>query len=177
MSYRARSSWRGLLEAVRPTTNVRHILAFASILLFVACKTHSAWTTDDSRFTGLPPGVDPYATWEQVPDDAVAPVNRDAAATAESMLLRSPAVSISTQEATHLATFSESALARGKPYLLRGVVLNEATGHFYVYMNDSAVLVSHGSLGKTPFAMTRRPIVAILPRPPEQVFLACEMAE
>lgn len=61
--------------------------------------------------------------------------------------------------------------------LLRGVVLNEATGAFEVYEQNEHVLVLHISLGKKPLPMRRKAIVALLQNKPKEVFVSCSMVE
>ncbi len=64
-----------------------------------------------------------------------------------------------------------------KPYLVRGLYLNEGTGAFSVYVRDTTLWVVHGSLGKHAVPMKRRPLVVFLEHVPTKVYVSVRMAE
>jgi len=66
---------------------------------------------------------------------------------------------------------------RTAPYLVRALVLNEATGGFSLYLDGDDLCVFHGSLGHSPVPMTRHPVVVYLERPPKRVLVDVSMAE
>jgi hypothetical protein len=57
-----------------------------------------------------------------------------------------------------------------KPYLLRGVALERAEGHFNGYLVHDRFMVAYLSIGTTPLAMTDEPLVVYLPRKPGEVY-------
>ena len=63
------------------------------------------------------------------------------------------------------------------PYLVRGLLLNRATGGFTVYVLEDQVVVYHRSLGRSAVPMTRQPLVLQLQQPPQEVYVAVSMAE
>lgn len=64
-----------------------------------------------------------------------------------------------------------------KPYLVRGVVLNESTGGFGVSECERTVVVSHGSLGRSWPTPDRRALVVFLVNEPMDVIVTTSMAE
>lgn len=64
-----------------------------------------------------------------------------------------------------------------RPYLVRGLYLNEGTGAFSVYFRDTTLWVVHGSLGKHAVPMKRRPLVVFLEHVPTKVYVSVRMAE
>jgi hypothetical protein len=84
---------------------------------------------------------------------------------------------------TWAAKFRQSAAkARGlkgklKPYLVRGLYLNEGTGAFSVCFRDTTLWVAHGSLGSHAVPMKRRPLVVFLEHAPTKVYVSVSITE
>lgn len=80
-----------------------------------------------------------------------------------------------------LASLSESYQAGSyqdyRPYLVRAVAKNEATGHFYASMCEGDLYVEHGSLGHSVPPSTRVPLLVFLSQPPNRVFVTWSMAK
>lgn len=80
-----------------------------------------------------------------------------------------------------LASLSESYTAGDyqdyRPYLVRAVAKNEATGGFYASVCEGDLYVEHGSLGRSVPPSTRVPLVVFLRQPPSRVFVTWSMAE
>lgn len=64
---------------------------------------------------------------------------------------------------------------RVKPYLVRGLVLNEETGNFTVYQIDNNVWVYHASLGEKMPPTKKRPLVLFLNSKPQNVYVGVGM--
>jgi len=94
---------------------------------------------------------------------------------AQAALVDTAAKSLSAKEAVRLTGMQLR--AGGEYVLLRAVVVNEATGGFYVAVGERGVHVSHSSLGRHPVPMTRKALVAVLPSMPEAVYVSCSMAQ
>jgi len=121
--------------------------------------------------------LDPDATLEQAAQEA------EAEAIKREKLLKDPFfASNSGIKAFAKLNRQKAVKARGlkgklKPYLIRGLLLNEGTGSFSVYVIDSTICVYHGSLGKHAVPMDRRPLVVFLAHEPKTVFVDVSMAE
>jgi hypothetical protein len=83
----------------------------------------------------------------------------------------------SAQEFRQMAAKYRNMKDKLKPYLVRGLVLQEATGGFSVFQEGSTLWVSHGCLGGGPTSMKRRPIIILLEQEPKVVYLSVSMAE
>jgi len=79
----------------------------------------------------------------------------------------------------HRQTAAKTRSLKGKlkPYLVRGVYLNEGTGAFYVYFRDTTLWVAHCCLGKHAVPMKRRPLIVFLEHAPTKVYVSVGMAE
>jgi hypothetical protein len=64
-----------------------------------------------------------------------------------------------------------------KPFLVRAVAKNEATGGFYVSSCRDSLAVSHVSLGHSVPTSKRLPIIVFLKRAPTRVYVGWQMAE
>jgi hypothetical protein len=65
-----------------------------------------------------------------------------------------------------------------RPFLVRGLLLNEGTGSFQVRVSpDARVHVHHGSLGRNSPPFTRQPLVICLSAQPLEVRVTSSMAE
>jgi hypothetical protein len=94
---------------------------------------------------------------------------------AQATLLEVLAKQVSPGEASRL---TGKQLPAGEEYmLLRGVVLNEGTGHFQVGTSGRTVYIGHDCLGHQAVPMVRKALVAVLPALPEAVYTSCHMDE
>jgi hypothetical protein len=81
---------------------------------------------------------------------------------------------------TSRSVASEALRLRGgrtAPYLVRGLVLNEGTGGFFVHFENGELSVAHASLGHSMVPTKRRPIVVYLESSPTHVCVGVSMAE
>ncbi len=137
----------------------------------VSPKDRRAFTTADSWYS--PQLFD--LNFVSLAKDRFAPVTEVLQPEAQAVLVKLPVKQISGDEA---ARFSGKKLpSYGVFVLLRAVVLVEGTGGFDVGVSDKAVRVYHGCLGRHAVPMTRKALVAALPRVPEVVYVSCSMAE
>ena len=65
---------------------------------------------------------------------------------------------------------------KDQAYLLRGLVLNERSPFFEVYVRGGVVLVTSTTLGKGPLPMRRKPIIVFLESEPQELYVSVLMA-
>jgi hypothetical protein len=63
-----------------------------------------------------------------------------------------------------------------KAYLVRALVLNEATGEFTVYYKGYELWIYHHSLGKDVAPMKRRPLIVFLESQPTKIYIDADTA-
>jgi hypothetical protein len=80
--------------------------------------------------------------------------------------------------AEHRQTAAKARSLKGKvrPYLVRGLVLNEG-GRFSVSLNGSTLWILYGCMGRSAVPMRQRPLIVFLEREPETVYVGVSMAE
>ena len=80
-----------------------------------------------------------------------------------------------------VAQYALSLLGKLKPYLVRGVVLNEGSrARFVVYLDGTELWILHPLRSADlshPLPMKRRPVVVFLERPPTQVHVLMDVSE
>jgi hypothetical protein len=81
------------------------------------------------------------------------------------------------KEHRQTAAQARSLKGKTKPYLVRGLVLNEGTGNFSALLKDSTLWIEHGCLGRHPVPMKRQPVVVFLEEEPKTVYVEVSMAE
>ena len=158
--------------------NVR--LVFVSILLsglLSGCgQDRRAWTAEDAWGNPLPAGTR-LNEWAQVERDRVHEVGESRLAEAEALLQDVSSVQISSAQAAEFVGAPLPDVPGTTPYLVRGLLLNRATGGFTVYVLEDQVTIYHRSLGRSAVPMIRQPLVVQLQKPPQEVYVAVSMAE
>lgn len=96
---------------------------------------------------------------------------------AETMLSDVGCVELSPEQVHHFLGRSLSPVPGNKPYLVRGVYLNPATGGFSVKVLDDKLRVHHSCLGSSAVPMKRQALIVQLERMPKEVYVGCSMAE
>ena len=142
--------------------------------MYNCARDDREWTSRDTWYTAPPTELLSESSLRDLPPEYYAPVREEVLGQAELLLTDSSFRSLGPAEVPEFAYFAQPP-DEGRPYLLRGVVLNELTGSFSVLWADGTVVVLHVSLGRRPVPMRRRPIVAYLPAEPSQVFVGCSM--
>lgn len=96
---------------------------------------------------------------------------------AASLLELVPAVRVSAKEATALVGRLPEALPNSSLFLIRGIRYPTSSGQVYVYGDGKAVMVGFSYLGPAELSsILEAPIVAVLPRLPEKVYVGCSGA-
>jgi hypothetical protein len=149
-------------------------------LLLGGCIDHSAWTVADTWFTSQLSGHPEYpwnnVTWEQLPRDYFQEVACAHEAEAEKLLENVTVLEISPEQFALFAGKAISVPAGRRPFLVRGVYLNES-GAFRISIRADLLLVDHGCMGRHAVPMKRRCLVVLLERAPKQAFVTCVMVE
>lgn len=142
-------------------------------------KTQSVVQLSDSQVKQLlPMRVDIDARLDEAAKEAIQKAEkREAEAAAPFFKDHAEMFRKEAEAARQIAGHAERLHGRVAPYLIRGIVLNEGTGAFSLYLVDGNLCVYHGSLGHESVPMKRRPIVAYLDRRPKQIYVAASMAE
>lgn len=78
--------------------------------------------------------------------------------------------------AVELGGLSKPDGTTGQAYLLRGLVLNDRSPFFEIYVKGGVVLVRSSTLGSSALPMRRRPVVVILESDPEDIYVSVGMA-
>lgn len=145
-------------------------------LVFAGCAGTGMWTSRDSWHRPLPEGVSTLG-WEVLDDGFVRPVSPERQPGARKRLEAASFVELSREDAKALAAPPAGDVSGRRPFLVRGVVLNEGTGGFWVTRKGGRMSVHHGCLGRRPVPMERRAVVVYLERPPDEVYVTCSMDE
>jgi hypothetical protein len=145
---------------------------------FLAGCAHDrrAWTSEDGWYNPHPSGTR-LAEWEPLEHGRIHEVSEGQRAAAEDLLREASYVVLTPDQAADLLGQSLPSVAGTQPVLVRGLVLNRATGGFSVYVLEDRVTVYHRCLGRSAVPMTRQPLVLQLERPPTTVYVAVSMAE
>jgi len=153
---------------------------FTTILLcglLAACgQDRRAWTNEDEWYNPHPSGTR-LAEWEGLERDRIHEVIEGQLAAAEDLLKETSYLALTPDQASDLLGQSLPPLAGTQPVLVRGLVLNRATGGFGVYVLEDQATVYHRCLGRSAVPMTRQPLVLQLERSPSTVYVAVSMAE
>jgi len=75
------------------------------------------------------------------------------------------------------AAYTKTLHGKLKAYLVRALVLNEATGGFSVYSKGSELWIYHHSLGKEFGPIKRYPIILFLEKQPTNIYIDTGMAQ
>jgi hypothetical protein len=114
--------------------------------------------------------VNAYTEFEKM-----AKIKEDAA---KNPFLSADAAKILLDQATQYRIASASTkdqLGKLRPYLVRGLALNEETGYFSVYLVGSELWVYHSSSGKEQPPALRRPLIVFLKSKPSKVHVGINM--
>lgn len=142
-----------------------------------ACaQARRAWTTEDDWYHPLPAGT-LLAEWDPLDHDRVHEVIPERLPEAQELLQDLVIAELSPEQAASLIGATLCDAPGTKPYLVRGLLLNQATGSFAVYVLQDQIAVTHRSLGSSAAPMTRQPLVLQLEREPAQVHVTVSMAK
>ncbi|GAB4396119.1 MAG: hypothetical protein Fur0044_54980 [Anaerolineae bacterium] len=152
-------------------------LFFSCFLLIglLGCRDERAWTSADSWYNPPPSEIYPLSGWQTLDYTQVYQVTAAQQPAAEALLENAAILELTPQQAAELIGRPLGDHPTAKPYLARGVYLNQ--GGFSVYVKDRQILVSHSSLGHGPVPMKRQALVLQLNQFPQEVFVTCSMAE
>jgi hypothetical protein len=153
-------------------------LFFSCLLLIgllLGCRDERAWTSADSWYNPPLSEIYPLSGWQTLDYTQVYEVAAAQQPAAEKLLENAAILELTPQQAADLTGQPLADPPAAKPYLVRGVYLNQ--GGFSVYLKNRQLLVSHNSLGRGPVPMKRQALVLQLNQLPQQVFVTCSMAE
>jgi hypothetical protein len=155
------------------------LTAFAATVVFAESESKGASATYSSADNWYRPysGSPLLQQKNLVPKGSVRPVPDNLQPEAQALLQNEAWRELSTSEASAFGVAGLLKSSKERLILLRGVVLNEATGAFEVYEQDGNVLVLHISMGKKAVPMRRKAVVAVLQNKPKEVFVSCSMIE
>lgn len=163
-----------LLHKMDMMTRLLMTCILLSILL-LGCRDDRAWTSADSWYHPPPSEVYPLTGWQPLDYSQIYQVTAAQQPAAEALLADAAVVELTPQQAADLIGRPLADHSNTKPYLVRGVYLNQ--GGFSVQVKGQQILVSHGSLGHGPVEMKRQALVLQLKQLPQEVFVTCSMAE
>ena len=150
------------------------------VLIAAGCHgSRAASTTKDAWFAAVPATLpEPWdsSQWTPVDTKRVEVIPLDKLAVAEPLLAET-AWHLLTPEEQDSLTGSRGTMPGFRPYLVRGVYLNQGTGAYRVYICQEYVQVHHGSLGHSAVPMGRQALIVWLAADPKGVYSMCEMAE
>lgn len=129
----------------------------------------------ESNWTLPPPEPVTLSDWTRVRDEAYAPVTEQQRSDAAARLKMDSLIEITRAEAQLLTgkVFAESSAQH--LWLVRGVATNPGTGRFIVRLQNHAIWVFHGSLGRNSDEFDW-PVVVQLEDRPEQIYVTCDGA-
>ena len=110
----------------------------------------------------------PSTTYQEV-------VSREAAA-AHTALTKTGVLRLSSSETAAYTDNSLKCPEKTMPYLVRALIGNRGTGHFFVSRSGTAIVISHGSLGHTSNA-EETALVVCLSSQPSAVYGSISVAE
>jgi hypothetical protein len=161
----------GILDCQRGLTMFARQVALLGLLVVIGCGDHRSFSSVDSWWKPPPGSFD----FTPLDSDRFAAVKDALQPEAQAALLEAPAKRVSAEEAARLT--GKQFAAGGEYILLRGVVLNEGTGHFNVGVSGRWVHIEHRCLGHHAVPMARKALIAVLPALPDAVYVSCSMAE
>jgi hypothetical protein len=125
------------------------------------------WTATDAWYKAPPPDF----SWEAPRIYAgIYEVRDSQVAEAERRLARESVVELKQEDVRELLGRDVLPLPGFKPYLIRGVNLGRR-GQDSIALSGNAAVVIHETPGTVPSAMRKRPLVAFLPRRPQEVYV------
>jgi hypothetical protein len=156
------------------------LLLILTALPLCGCVDHNAWTVVDTWFTSQLSCHPEYPwiniPWKELPRELFQAVVLAREEEAENLLENVTFLEISSEQLFLFTGNAISAPAGRRPFLVRGVYLNEY-GAFRMSISGDLLLVHHGCMGRQAVPMKRRCLVVLLERPPRQAYVTCDMVE
>jgi hypothetical protein len=149
----------------------RRAVVLVTSVVMAGCKSSGESFPVDAWYATPPPEV--IERCRDAPAQAFAEVPAAAEQQAEARLRDRAFVEISVTESDRL--LGKRAPGQ-KPYLVRAVYFQRATGQFDVRLCKGDLIVHHGSLGRHRVPMQRQVLVVSLDAGPRRVFVTCSMA-
>ena len=109
--------------------------------------------------------------WNQLDASKVSEVSSGRLATAKRLLSKQPVVTVSLAQATALVGKPVTVAGKERPYLVRAVHGNRATGGFEVFHKNRELWVRHSFLGQYSGPFTQQPLVLILDFQPAKLYV------
>jgi hypothetical protein len=166
------------MEPAEVQVDIKLCLTFIFLsALLMGCGSRRAWTSADSWYTGSPPTEQTSSPLSRLAPSRIHEVLEARQADAEQLLQNVAVVELTDQQAADFVGQLLPEAPGTKPYLVRGVYLNRATGQFSVQISGDQLVVHHGSLGASAVPMKRQALVLQLEHAPAEVFVDCSMAQ
>lgn len=143
-------------------------------LLAFGCSGHPPQTTSHplDKWVVFPPAsLGPPFEWDQVPDERVFTVVQGRNRQAALQLQDESVLELSKEQFAYYTGVQQPPKGDYKPYLIRGVMVMNVSGHYEVLFKMNAVWVDYSCLGSGS-SISRAPIVVFLSRIPECVYVS-----